>query len=418
MEHPLPPRRGPVQDLLRLGVLPARLPRHARPCGGGKHRDACPGTATRALSRARQRGAAPGCGSSMARSRRSMRPASTPRTGSGRAGTKKKSLRCGRVPGHRRGPIWRRRRSISRSSTVDRTGRRRSPRGSAPSPCRVGTLRLGGAGEVTALAGYAEGTWWVQDAAAALPCPPARPARGQARAGDRRRTRRQDRPARRRRRARHPPWTAPRRASPGSGRTWRGSGWWPRSSRPTPWRGSPPRPPRSCSSMRPARRPGPSGATPTSRMAAARPTWPVWPRRSAGCSPARGRDGGAGGTPGQRELLAAAGGMRRPGGGLSRGRAGGFARLPVRGDELPGLGEAVTPRRRRAQPALPLAGRRPAWTASMWRACSAMPKQVPDAAMQQAPPDCSVHPGRGTFPASARRSARFRVPAPTGCTST
>lgn len=36
-------------------------------------------------------------------------------------------------------------------------------------PLPGGTLRLGGAGEVTALAGYAEGAWWVQDAAAALP---------------------------------------------------------------------------------------------------------------------------------------------------------------------------------------------------------------------------------------------------------
>ena len=32
-----------------------------------------------------------------------------------------------------------------------------------------GTLRLRGAGAVAALPGYAAGTWWVQDAAAALP---------------------------------------------------------------------------------------------------------------------------------------------------------------------------------------------------------------------------------------------------------
>ncbi len=33
----------------------------------------------------------------------------------------------------------------------------------------TGSLRLAEAGQVTALPGYAEGAWWVQDAAAALP---------------------------------------------------------------------------------------------------------------------------------------------------------------------------------------------------------------------------------------------------------
>jgi 16S rRNA (cytosine967-C5)-methyltransferase len=41
------------------------------------------------------------------------------------------------------------------------------PEGAAPLP--TGSLRLADPGQVTALPGYAEGDWWVQDAAAALP---------------------------------------------------------------------------------------------------------------------------------------------------------------------------------------------------------------------------------------------------------
>ena len=46
--------------------------------------------------------------------------------------------------------------------------RRCAPR-SVRNSCPGGTLRLRGAGEVTRLAGYEAGEWWVQDAAAALP---------------------------------------------------------------------------------------------------------------------------------------------------------------------------------------------------------------------------------------------------------
>ena len=134
-----------------------------------------------------------------------------------------------------------------------------------------GTLRLRNAGEVTRLKGYDEGAWWVQDAAAALPVRLLGPVAGKrvleigaapggktaqlAAAGAR--------------------VTAVDRSGPRLARlrkTWHGSGWTPRSSRPMRWTGARRFPPKRCSSMCPARRPARSGAIPISRTAAAPPT--------------------------------------------------------------------------------------------------------------------------------------------------
>ena len=59
-----------------------------------------------------------------------------------------------------------RRRSTSRSSPTPT--RRPGPRGSADSLLATGSIRLAAHGRIEDLPGYAEGAWWVQDAAAAL----------------------------------------------------------------------------------------------------------------------------------------------------------------------------------------------------------------------------------------------------------
>ena len=77
------------------------------------------------------------------------------------------------------------------------------PRGSAAACCRPASVRTIAHGPVTALPGFAEGAWWVQDAAAALPARLFGDRRRAARRRSLRRARRQDRAACRRRRSRH-----------------------------------------------------------------------------------------------------------------------------------------------------------------------------------------------------------------------
>ena len=67
----------------------------------------------------------------------------------------------------------------------------------------TGSLRRAAGGAIPDLPGYGEGAWWVQDAAAALPAHLLGEVRGQARPRPVRGAGRQDRAARRGRRARH-----------------------------------------------------------------------------------------------------------------------------------------------------------------------------------------------------------------------
>ena len=165
MDRPLPPRRGPVQDLLRLGVCQLAFletPAHAAVAS------------TVALARGQR--LAPYRGLVNAVLRRAA-------TGHGAIAT----LDAPRL----NTPDWLWQswqeaygaaacRAIAEAhlaeapldlSPVDsgpgRAAALAARLGARPLP--GGTLRLSGAGEVRALAGYTEGAWWVQDAAAALP---------------------------------------------------------------------------------------------------------------------------------------------------------------------------------------------------------------------------------------------------------
>ncbi len=133
----------------------------------------------------------------------------------------------------------------------------------------TGTVRTIAHGPVTALPGFAEGAWWVQDAAAALPARLFGDLAGQARRRSVRRARRQDRAACGRRRARH-------RRRPGAGaarsrarKSRSGCRSLPSLSAPTRRRGRPSKNSTPCCSMRRARRPAPSAVIPTCRGSSA-----------------------------------------------------------------------------------------------------------------------------------------------------
>ena len=84
----------------------------------------------------------------------------------------------------------------------------------------TGTIRREGGGNVTELPGFAEGAWWVQDAAATLPARLLGDISGKQRRRSLRRTGRQDLAARRSRRRRSRPSTSRPAAWRGWRRTW------------------------------------------------------------------------------------------------------------------------------------------------------------------------------------------------------
>ena len=165
MDHPLPPRRGPVQDLLRLGVCQLAFletPAHAAVAStvalaGGQRLRPYRGLVNAVLRRA-------------ARERDAIADLDAPRLNT---------------------PDWlwqswcdsygeARCRAIAEThlgeAPLDLSLVSNAPEGAADLAARLdarrlpgGTLRRRGAGDVTALAGYEAGAWWVQDAAAALP---------------------------------------------------------------------------------------------------------------------------------------------------------------------------------------------------------------------------------------------------------
>ena len=158
-------RRRPALNALRLAVAEMHLDGGAGARGG------------------RRRGAA---GAGRAKAARSSPGSSTPwrggwPTAGRRSGTRRPRRRCrpgwpGRSP--RPGAPRRPRRSPRRTGAaapLDLTlrrparGRRTGRRRSAPSCCRPAACGCAGRPQVSALPGYAEGAWWVQDAAAALP---------------------------------------------------------------------------------------------------------------------------------------------------------------------------------------------------------------------------------------------------------
>ena len=96
--------------------------------------------------------------------------------------------------------------------------------------CRPGSVRTLLQGSVTMLPGFAEGQWWVQDAAAALPGAPVRRRRRQDHRRSLRRARRQDRAARRRPARASPRSIVRRPAWRGCATISRGCRW-----RPKPW---------------------------------------------------------------------------------------------------------------------------------------------------------------------------------------
>ena len=103
-----------------------------------------------------------------------------------------RALRRGHRARHRRGARARSRRSISRSRAMPRAWAETLARPRAA----TGTVRTVASGPIPQLAGYDEGAWWVQDAAAALAGAAARRCAGDARQIGRRplrRARRQDR---------------------------------------------------------------------------------------------------------------------------------------------------------------------------------------------------------------------------------
>ena len=165
MEHPLPPRRGPVQDLLRLGVCQLAFldtPAHA--------------AVASAVALARGQRLAPYRGLVNAVLRRAavehgaIAALDAPRLNtpdwlwqSWHEAYGAAACRAIAEAHLAEAPL-----DLSLvDSGPDRAAALAARLGAEPLP--GGTLRLGSAGEVTALAGYAEGTWWVQDAAAALP---------------------------------------------------------------------------------------------------------------------------------------------------------------------------------------------------------------------------------------------------------
>ena len=220
----------------------------------------------------------------------------------------------------------------------------------------TGTLRRRSGGLVEALPGFDEGVWWVQDAAAALPALLMGAAEGQARARHRRRTRRQDGPAR----AMGAKVTAlersPRRAEFLCRNLGRADARCRdrRRRRPrvaaTGTRSTP-----SCWT-RPAPPPAPSAATRTSPGPSRRPTSSGWPRSRAGCCAAAVRMLEARRRAGLRRLLAAARGGAAADRGVARGRRLGVVRDPIAPRRAEGPAGRPDAARRGAHPALPPRG--------------------------------------------------------------
>ena len=165
MDHPLPPRRGPVQDLLRLGICQLAFletPAHAAVASTvalaeGSRRAPYRGLVNAVLRRG-------------ARERDGIAALDAPRLNTpdwlwqswaqayGEA-------RCRAIAEAHLGepPLDLSLVSDAKDSAAEIC--------TAPGAQRLpgGTVRLRGAGGVAALPGYEAGTWWVQDAAAALP---------------------------------------------------------------------------------------------------------------------------------------------------------------------------------------------------------------------------------------------------------
>ena len=157
-----------------------------------------------------------------------------------------------------------------------RQGRRR-PNGPAKLRGRVlptGSVRTLPHGPVPLMPGFAEGAWWVQDAAAALPARLFGDVSGLQRRRSVRRAGRQDAAARPGGRARHRGRPLRAAARPAARQPAAAAGSRPRSSRPMPPSGPAGRS-TPCWSMRPARRPAPSAGIPTSPGSSGRPTSPA-----------------------------------------------------------------------------------------------------------------------------------------------
>ncbi len=242
----------PVRHVLRLGAAGLLLlgtPPHAAVATAvALARSRRP----RPVRRPGQRGAAPprGRGRAGGAGRRSTARGSTPRPGSGRPGAPR------RAPSPRR---------ISSEAPLDLT----LQAGAAPPPGGValptGSLRFPPAPARPSLPGFAEGAFWVQDAAAALPARLLGASAGRARRRSLRRPRRQDRAARRRRRHGHRGRARPGAPRPAARELWPGCGLPPRSSRRTPPPGARRRRSTRCCSTRRAAPPAPSAAIPTCR---------------------------------------------------------------------------------------------------------------------------------------------------------
>ena len=219
----------------------------------------------------------------------------------------------------------------------------------------TGSVRAVVHGPVAQLPGYAEGAWWVQDAAAALPARLLGDVQRPHRRRPLRRARRQDRAARRRRRARDRgrPLAAPARAAAAESRALAARCRNRRRRRhamAAPARSTP------CCSMRPARRPAPSAAIPDI----------PWLKRDADIAALAAL---------QRRLIARAAELTKPGGTLvyctcslepeegaddrrepfsPATRA--FGGMPISARRVAGRWRLAHDRRRPAHPAVPPAG--------------------------------------------------------------
>ena len=153
-------------NALRLAVAEMHLdgvPAHA--AVDGAVRLARAGARARQLAGPRQRRGAAG---GRRRRRRSGRRRPRPGCPAGSPAPVAAAWGAGGGGGDRGGAPARRRRSTSRLKRPD-GGRRAGPRRSAPSGCRPAACGSPAGRRSPALPGYAEGAWWVQDAAAALP---------------------------------------------------------------------------------------------------------------------------------------------------------------------------------------------------------------------------------------------------------
>ena len=191
----LPRRAGPLEwisDRRRRADPLSRRARSRRRRSRGP-RDAAR-SRRRALRRARQ------CGAAQHRARqgrnsRQRRPARRRHAALARRALAR-HLRRSDGAQNRRAPIATSRRSTSPSSAIPKAGRERLDGVVLP----TGSVRLASHTPIAELPGYAEGEWWVQDAAAALPARLLGAAPGDADRRALRRARRQERAARARRR--------------------------------------------------------------------------------------------------------------------------------------------------------------------------------------------------------------------------